>query len=268
MDAKMSFLWKKNLGKKNKKWNKKGQITIFIILALIIVVIILLIFMLRRPAQIEVISEENPYSYIESCAKDAVKNAIDILSVQGGDINPKGSVMHQGKNITYLCYNSNFYDSCINQRPLLTEHIKEEIDNYLIPAVSNCFDKLKFELEKKNKVELREMSLNTELKTNEVIIEIKRELSIIEEDKSQKYETFKIVFNNQIYDLAKIAMEIANQESKFCNFDILGFMITYPKYNLTKFRTGDSDTIYTIKDRKTNQEFKFAIRSCVLPAGF
>ena len=34
-----------------------------------------------------------------------------------------------------------------------------------------------------------------------------------------------------------------------------------------KFRTGNSDTIYTLKDIPTGKEFKFAIRSCVMPAG-
>jgi len=44
-------------------------------------------------------------------------------------------------------------------------------------------------------------------------------------------------------------------------------MIIYPKYDIEKFRTGDSDTIYTLKDTPTGKEFIFAIRSCAMPAG-
>ena len=45
-------------------------------------------------------------------------------------------------------------------------------------------------------------------------------------------------------------------------------MLIYPEYNLDKIRTGDPDIIYTIKDRGTKKEFVFAVRTCVLPAGF
>lgn len=252
-----------------KRNNRKGQVTIFIILALIIVVSAFLVyFLFRQPVPTEVVTEENPYGYIRACTLDALKNAVDILGSQGGDIYPKGSIMYQGRNITYLCYTSSFYSTCINQRPLLIEHIQQQLSDHMNSEVSKCFDSLKSKLQKKYTVEMGEMSSNLKLKSGEIDIEIKRELIVTGDGKTQKYETFNIVFDNQIYDLAKIAMEITNQEAQFCNFDILGFMITYPKYNLNKFRTGDSDTIYSIKDRRTNQEFKFAIRSCVLPAGF
>ncbi|MBS3075609.1 hypothetical protein J4429_04075 [Candidatus Pacearchaeota archaeon] len=260
--------FRKRLYQKNKIKNKSGQVTIFIILALIIVVVALIYFYFRKPLPNEIITEENPYGYIRACTLDALKNAVDILDKQGGDIYPKGSVMHQGRNITYLCYTANFYSACINQRPLLIEHIQKQLSDYLYLEVSECFDDLKSRLENKYTVEIGEMSSNLKLKSGEVDVEIKREFIITKDSKTQKYENFNIVLENQIYDLTKIAMEITNQEAQFCNFDILGFMITYPKYNLNKFRTGDSDIIYSIKDRRTNQEFKFAIRSCVLPAGF
>ncbi|MDD5193638.1 MAG: hypothetical protein PHF67_03560 [Candidatus Nanoarchaeia archaeon] len=253
----------------NKRKNKKGQITIFIILALIIVVSAFIIyFVFRKPVTTEVVTEENPYGYIRACTFDALKNAVNILDEQGGDIYPKGSVRYLGKNITYLCYTSNFYSPCANQRPLLVEHIQKQLSDYMASELSKCFNSLKSKLENKYSVEMGEMSSNLKLKSGEIDVEIKRKLLIRGDGKNQEYENFNIVFENQIYDLTKIAMEIANQESEFCSFDILGFMITYPKYSLNKFITGDSDTIYSIKDRKTNQEFKFAIRSCVLPAGF
>jgi len=45
-------------------------------------------------------------------------------------------------------------------------------------------------------------------------------------------------------------------------------MIFYPKYDMNKFRTGDSDIIYSIKDRLSGEEFVFAVKSCTLPPGF
>ena len=62
-------------------------------------------------------------------------------------------------------------------------------------------------------------------------------------------------------------MEISNSEASYCNFDILALMIFYPKYDADKFRPQDS-VVYKIKERTTNEEFWFAIRSCPLPPGF
>ena len=80
--------------------------------------------------------------------------------------------------------------------------------------------------------------------------------------------TFRMRLVHPIYDLAKIAMEITNQESKYCNFDELGYMILHPEYDITKFITGNANIIYGVRDISTNQEFKFAIRSCRLPEGY
>ena len=119
--------------------NKKSQITIFIILAMILVVIIILLFLLMRPKDFQVENIENPQAYIESCTREFTEEAINILSENGGDINPKPSTMFRGVNITYLCYNANFYEPCIMQRPDLINHIENEITNYIEPRVNNCF---------------------------------------------------------------------------------------------------------------------------------
>ena len=117
----------------------KAQVTIFIILAMLIIVVVAILFLLFRTPGIQVQDVENPQAYIEGCVKDFTEEAIDILSEQGGDINPKGSIEYNNKNLTYLCYNANYYLPCVNQRPLLVEHIQDEITNYIRPKTEKCF---------------------------------------------------------------------------------------------------------------------------------
>jgi len=249
--------------------NKRSQITIFIIFALIAVTLIALLIITREPTNLEAISIENPQAFIDSCARDSISEAINTLRVQGGEIEPKGSVMFRGRDITYLCYTSKFYTPCTNQKPSLIEDIQDEIITYAYPRISNCFNSLKTELEKAYDVEMSEgMNVNLKLKSGRIVTNIEKDLKISKGDTINEYNNFKVELSDPLFDLSKIAMEIANQESEFCNFDILGFMIIYPEYDLDKIRTGDSDIIYTIKDRKTKKEFVFAVRTCVLPAGF
>jgi hypothetical protein len=78
----------------------------------------------------------------------------------------------------------------------------------------------------------------------------------------------KIIYSSNFYDLALVAQEIVSQEARFCNFEHLGYMLLYPDFEIDKFRTGDSDTIYTLTHRESGERFRFAVRGCVIPAGF
>lgn len=255
--------------RRKNKLNNRAQVTIFIVLALIIVVSIVLFFLLMKKPQLQVEDIENPQAYIDGCVKEFTEEAINILSEHGGDINPEGSTMFRGKNITYLCYNANFYEPCIMQRPDLITHIEKEITNYIEPKVDNCFNALKTKLEDKNyEIELGDMQLQTKLQTGKVIVNINRNFKMTKREETRSFDNFKFIITNPINNLAEIAMEIANQEAKYCNFDILGYMIFYPDYNLDKLRPGDGDVIYQIRHTPTNQRFMMAIRSCALPPGF
>jgi len=249
--------------------NKQAQVTIFVIIALMLIVVIALLFLLFRKPVVEIRDVENPQSYIESCVKEYAEEAIDLLSSQGGDLVPEGSAMYNGKNITYLCYNANYYVPCINQRPMLIEHLEEETTNYIRPKVENCFQGLKAKLEEKNHfVEMGNMKLTTELQKKQVIININREFKMSIRGESREFDNFKIRMVSPLYELSDVAMDIVNSESKYCNFDILSYMIMYPEYDIDKYRPGNSDVIYSIRHRNTNQKFLMAVRSCALPPGF
>ena len=250
-------------------FNKKGQITIFIILALILIVGIIFIFLLRQTPKAEIVSEENPQAFIESCTRDAVEEALNIIMTHSGSLEPKGTVMYQGENISYLCYTNIYYRSCINQQPLLIEHIEDEIYKYIKPRISNCFQVLKTTLEPRYEVEMGEYwDLTTKLTPNGVEVNINREFKMQRGNNVRSFSLFKTNIIHPIYRLAEIAMEIVNAEARYCNFDTLGFMIIYPRYNINKFRTHDSTTIYSVKEIASNEEFKFAVRSCAIPSGF
>jgi hypothetical protein len=168
-----------------------------------------------------------------------------------------------------VCYNPDFYKRCVNQRPLFVEHIEAEITNYITPQVTSCFDKVENNLRTRyDNVEAGEMTLTTRLYPKQVVVEINKKISASRGDQIRTFERFRMNMVHPIYDLAKLTMEISNQEARYCNFDDLGYMILYPQYDIASTITGDSDTIYVVKERSTNQQFKFATKSCLLPAGF
>lgn len=255
---------------KKKSVFRKGQITIFVIISLLLVVVIFIIFILMNPPVIEVSDKENPYLYIESCTKQNVKKALEKIQETGGDIEVnKLSVMYKNVNRSYLCYSSQYYKPCVNQRPKLIEHIESEITNYIRPYIEECFASLKSDLSKKYKIEIGNMKINTRILPKEVLVEINRKFIISRgENIVNEFENFRIKILHPIYDLAKVSAEIVNQESEFCNFNSLGYMTLHPEFDITRFKTGDDDIIYTIVERNSKESFNFAIRSCSLPPGF
>jgi hypothetical protein len=254
--------------KRNKKlMNNHGQITIFVIIGIILVVAIVLILFLRTKPSIQTI-ENSPEVYLESCVKEAVSDSLVILSKQGGDLTPKGSVMFNSTNLTYLCYTSEYYKPCINQRPLLIEHIESEIKSDISPKIDNCFNAMKLELEKKYNVQIANKGeIEVKLQPKKVVVNINRSVIIKKGDSTRSFTNFRVQITSPLYDLTKVANEIINQESQFCNFDEVGYMILYPSYDINKIVTGYEDIVYIIKERSSGKEFKFAVRGCIMPHG-
>lgn len=257
----------------DKMIKNKAQITIFIIVGIILVSLVVLFFLFREGGISESrrTAEVNPNSFLDSCMEDKIKETTKILYSQGGYItNPlnitfKFSDENEYSDISYLCYNQNYYFQCINQEPLLIQHLKREVHDYIYDDVRNCFDDLTMNLEKQGYVvDARYDGFEVELVEKKIVVNIDGELTLTKSEETLKKKDFEIIVPTKFYDLAIVVQEIVSQEAEYGNFDELGFMIIYPEFKIIKFKTGDSK-IYRVKDKKTQEEFKFAIRTSVIP---
>jgi len=251
--------------------SKTGQTTIFIIAAVIIVGVIILFFILRGKQVIDFAEPDiaEPQEYIDKCTEDASREAIDILLAQGGYIVPENHILYKDDKIAYLCYNKNYYQTCIAQEPIYIQHLEQEIKNYIEPKIEDCFYALEQEYRSRNyDFDLSGGSLGVELKPKQVRVEINRKLTLTKNEETRRFEEFKTRFSSPIYDLAVIAQEIVNQEAKFCYFEYLGFSLLYLPYSVEKTEINGEAKIYTIIDKTSNKKLIFAVRSCAFPPGF
>jgi len=252
--------------------NKRGQTTIFIIIALIIVAAVIFFVIFREKTQNikSPSSFESPLQYIETCSIDATKEAIDIMLPQGGYLNPKLYRQYGGNKVAFLCYNSGFYDTCINQNPMFVQHLEREIKSYIEPIINDCFSTLRQDYEKKGiSVDMGgESNINVDVVDGKVLINVIRDFSFVDKGESKNYREFKANFNSPLYNLGRMAMEIVNQESKFCHSEYLGIMIYYNWVKMTKTDINGEVKIYEITDKQTGKKLNIAIRSCAFPKGF
>lgn len=249
---------------------KRGQITIFIIVAILIIVVVLMFLLIRNQITpgIGQKPEGDPQSFLESCLEEKVKDKIELISSQGGYVENELSKKVDGINVAYLCYTMNNYVSCINQEPVLMDHLKKEIKKATQEDVEFCFASLKKNLENKGyQLSFGTLDYSVDLESKKVILKIDRDLTITKSDETSNYDYFEIIVSDKIYDLALVVQEINSQEATFCNFDTSGYSMFYSDYEIEKFMLGDSTKIYTVKDVKTNEQFVFGVRSCVIPPG-
>jgi hypothetical protein len=246
--------------------NRRGQMALWIILAIAFVALTFLIFItLNKKPLLREAESENPQMIIDKCVKDAVNEAIDIMLPQGGFIEPKNFKIFGGKKISYICQNEWSFKPCTMQHPALLKEIIEEIYNFTNPKIDQCFQRVKENFESKSwNVELGKQEVNISLARGKIYASIIREIVITKDQQTRRFEKFNSEINNPVYDLGRIAIEIANQEAQYCNFEYGGYMMLYPQFKITRELAGDSTKIYSIKDIKSEKEMNIAIRGCVI----
>ncbi|VVB82325.1 Uncharacterised protein [uncultured archaeon] len=251
--------------------NKKGQVTIFIIIAIIIVAAALLVFSFYPQIQSSIgIQEQNPSSYIQSCVEKDLKSTVNKISSQGGDINPTDNyVLYNDSKIKFLCYTGEYYRPCVLQQPLLKQHIESEIKNTMSSKVDSCFASLKSSYEGRGyTVSLQSGTQNFELLPQRVTGVFNYSLTLTKGTDVQKYNSFIVFLNNNLYELYSITQSIISWESVYGDAETTSYMAYYHDLKVEKKFGMNDAKIYILTDRNTGNKFQFAVRSQVWPAGY
>lgn len=249
--------------------NKKAQITIFIIVAIIVVAIGVLVYLFYPQISGTLSGEEqNPNSFIQNCIKDNITNNIEIISTQGGSLNPEPYILYQDEKIQYLCYTGQYFEKCVVQKPFLKRQIEKEIKSGIENQVKSCFNELKKSFEGRGyDVAMREGSVQVELLPGWVVSTFNYSVTMTRTE-TERYESFNARVKNNIYELASIADSIVDLESEYGDADSALYMELYHNLKVEKRTPEYGTTIYILTDRDTKKKIQFASRSIVMPPGY
>lgn len=251
--------------------SKRGQATIFIIVAIIIVAIIALFIIIKSiatPSGPGVSAEENPSEYLRVCLEDTVKQKVDIIMHQGGSLENPSNISFRFNNearyydISYLCYNR-INGLCVNQEPNLIKHVEKEISEGIEEDFRTCFRSLINNLEKSGYEVDSSAPYDFNLKLKLKTIEITSDEEIQITKNEQKRELNKIRFSiseKELYKLLVNVDEIVDGKASSCNFDYFQYMLNHPGLNVQRTLTMDGVEIFTIKNYNSNRFFRFAVR--------
>jgi hypothetical protein len=258
-------------------FSKKGQVTVFIIVAVILAAIIGVFFIFNSTNLINVgfRGEASTNAFFQSCLDERIQSAVNDLSKRGGSFGdlPVVEFRFAGEeytNITYLCYNQGAYTPCVNQVGLLMPHMEGEIKNQVESDTRDCFDSMVenfrgqgYEVSPSSKFN----DFKVILSPNFVTVQTDSELTLTRSDETTTEQNFKADYRTGFYDTLLVAQEIINQETISCYFDVHGFSLLYPRFDIKRLDIDNLlGSMYVVENTESDESFRFAIRSCIIPA--
>ncbi|MEK6890695.1 MAG: hypothetical protein AABX03_01005 [Nanoarchaeota archaeon] len=258
-----------------KKRGKKGQVTIFVIVAIVIIAGVILFFALTDYGKgiIKNISggDVDFNSEIRNCIEDnkQINSEIKLIMKQGGSLTPSNYFLFNDTKISYLCYSNEYYKSCVMQNPNLMGNTENEIERSIRDDIQGCFNKVEEDLKSRGySVNKGGLNFSVDIIPKRILIKINYPFNFQKGETSSRYENFNFQIKSSVYQLMSISTSILNYEARYGDSESLAYMALYPQIRVNKLKQSDSSTLYLVSDRNTNDVFWFAVRSYAWPAGY
>jgi hypothetical protein len=248
--------------------NKSGQVTIFIIIAIIIVAAGLLIYSFYPQIKTSLSTQQqNPPSFIQSCIENEIRNAVNEISAQGGSIKPENFILYNDSKVEFLCYTNEYYRNCLVQQPMLKQHMESEIKNKIDKNVDACFVSMKNSYIKQGyAADLKTGDKRIELLPNRIVSTFNYSLTLTKGENVQKYNSFVVLLDNNLYELVAIANSIIDWETTYGQAEPSTYMTYYHDLKVED-KSLSEGKVYILTDRNTGNKFQFAVRGQIWPAG-
>lgn len=253
--------------------SKRGQVTIFIIVAIVIVALAVSVyFFYSKPSNVDP-TTTSPKEFIQECLIEELEDVVETVSLQGGIFEPEFFTEYYDSRgerfeIEYLCYTNEYYETCVMQKPLLEKFIEEEIKNAVYDESESCFDSLEQAYVKKGySVELEREKYRADVSPDKTTLTFNYPLTLTK-GSTDNYDKFEVVLDNNLYRLISVANGILNWETNYGDIDTTIYMDYYNWLKVEKKKMTEGTKVYVLTDTNTEEKFQFASRSVVWPSGY
>jgi hypothetical protein len=250
--------------------NKKGQITLFVILGIVIVAVALLVMYLKTNLflfnpTVEDLNEqiEGIKEHVVRCMYIVSDEPIRRIGLQGGYLSaPEGSYrLYNDTTVSYLCFNIEGKPQCMN-RMLLKSNMEKQLSENIDFMLRNCLDVKSFKRFGGFDIIADDWKSDVDIRNNEVVIslhypiKLKSKRSNVEVSISDFYKKFNYPLG-YLYD---VSQKIVETEAIYGEFDQLIFMLHEKgKVRIEKKRPYP-DKLYIMNVRDDDYKFQFAIQ--------
>jgi len=186
--------------------NKRGQVTIFIIIAIILIAAVALYFVLRDKISVDKIpiEVEPVYTNLISCIEKTTEEGVEYLALHGGyyEVPKSISIAYFAEDIPYYYLNSRKYVPSI-------ERVEGELENYIHNYLSNC---LNFEEFENQGFEIKEGDLlvSVNMKEEEIRTKLDYPLTIKKGKSTKRLREFEIEIDSNVKKLLEVSEEVVD----------------------------------------------------------
>ena len=247
---------------------RKGQITIFIIIAIVIVGILIFMYL----PQLKKLIITTPDELIpKDCIEKTITPPLEKLMVQGGAMKPKLYYLYNNKTVDYLCYTGEWYKTCYMQKPFLKQSMEAELSANTSVAIQKCINTMVTQLQNKGySVQIKgDKTPLVKIIPDNIEVSFNMTLTLQKGDEKRTFipSMFDTKVSSNSYEMIMIASSIQNFEARFGDSVPETYMSVYPNIKVQKLKQADGTKIYIITDRKTEERLVFATRSLAWPPG-
>ncbi|MEW6063454.1 MAG: hypothetical protein AB1571_03760 [Nanoarchaeota archaeon] len=246
---------------------KRGQVTLFIILGIVILTVIVLVFFLRDtivekalgPSGTKrIISNEadNIKDEIVKCIDEKARPALEILGKQGGSFNPQKYRLYNGNKVNYLCYNIPNDNKCLNQM-LLKSKLEAELNTYLSREIFSCIDISSFA--GTTEITTGEFKINSEIGDDGVLVNVDYPITIKKKEITQSISEFSKQVDIPLGKIVVAVNDILNDEASGRGFDIVGYVKAKKSLYDISVRQPSPDKVYIVNVYGDEYKLQFAI---------
>ncbi len=248
--------------------NKRGQVTLFIILGLIFIFSIFFLFYYFKPEFIRGLTLPLGFSRsFESCLDDSLSKKIKSLAQTAGFLEPKFVHFYKGENYTFLCYTNEYLTPCVNQEPFLKDRFEESLKELIKEDFEKCYKKSISELKRRGiDVEEGEISYSVSIEPKEIKIKINAPAKISHGESSSSIKNLSYNFKTNLYEVLMIATSLIQFETYYGDSEQMQQMFFYPNIKILKTRTDNEVKVYSVIEKNEKIKFNFAVRSYPWPA--
>ncbi|HTY43782.1 MAG TPA: hypothetical protein VMC80_00890 [Patescibacteria group bacterium] len=207
-----------------KRGNKRGQVTIFIIIAIIIVAAVGVFFIVRSQQQTAKVpaSIQPAYQAFLSCLQDDALSGVSILESNGGYITlpkfeagssymPFSSQLNAfGSPIPYWYYVSG--NNIERQQVPTKSQMEQQLGSYIDGKIRNCV--LNDYYQQGFHIDLGEPNTKVSIGTNQISIDLSMNMNINKESDSAVISDHKVTIASPLGDLYNSALKIYDYENK------------------------------------------------------
>lgn len=219
--------------------NKKGQVTIFVIVGIIIVISVFLVFYflgdkLKKETKPEIVLEESSLEpmrkLVEDCVKKEVVKGIELVGLQGGYYDPVKYNQVGDYKISYDCHKDST-GILVNKLPTLAR-ISEEIKEYTsnnMEAIKQCIDDFNYYKDQGYKIIHNTDNMDVDVSISDVIlVDINYPVEVKKGNFQSSFNEINFQINSGLLNAYRVATDIVNDECTNVIFNIDNYVINNP----------------------------------------